>query len=108
MTLSRFGITFLRGGSELSEDERSDLLHAATAMYLSDLSQRDVTSDRFAGRITAGKYQNLGSFGGQHFSTALELNGYTGKLRLDFLVTEVLANGAFTFTGQYEQPEVWN
>ncbi len=83
----RWGFTFLRGASYLSERDKLDMMMHATDMYLCGEDERPVKSDNYAGRITTQrKYEILGTFGGVHFDAELETEH--GKDRMSFLVSE--------------------
>ncbi|MFH0890112.1 MAG: hypothetical protein V1836_03150 [Candidatus Aenigmatarchaeota archaeon] len=93
----RWGFTFLRGASYLSEADKFGLMTHATEMYLRQEDERPVKSNHYTGRITTQrKYEILGTFGGIHFDAELETE--RGKDRMSFLVSEQTKGRRFDFS----------
>ncbi len=83
----RWGYVFLRASSYLKPDEFNDLMVQAVEMYLGGESERKVKQDNFEGRlITEGRYELMGSLGGQRFDAELET--VYGHDQATFLVNE--------------------
>ena len=83
----RWVVTFLKTETGLSPYDRLYLMLQATEMYLSREEERAVRGETFEGVLhRTGKYQLLGTFGGQEFKAEVETD--KGKKDLAFLVTE--------------------
>ncbi len=83
----RWGYTFLIADAKLRGDDRLYLLREATEMYLGNEDERPLKTDSLEGRLTTqGKYDSLGSFGGQRFDAEVETD--KGKAKVRFLVEE--------------------
>lgn len=83
----RWGYTFLRTDTRLSFEDRHYLLGQATEMYLDNEEERAIKTDTLEGRLTTqGRWDSLGSFGGQRFEA--EIESKPGKVKLCFLVSE--------------------
>ena len=83
----RWGFTFLRTASHLSQNERYELTYAATEMYLMQEGERKVKGENYEGVLrNTKKIGVVGSLVGMLFEAALETN--YGKDWMDFLVSE--------------------
>ena len=83
----RWGTTFLKTASRITEQEKFALMVYATEMYLQGEESRKVKGPNYDGLLfTEGRYEILGSIGGVQFDA--ELDTAYGKEQMRFLVAE--------------------
>ncbi len=93
----RWGFTFFRAPSYLSEGDKHELMRTATLMYLGKEDERYLKTDRYMGRIfTKRQYDVLGIFGGIRFEAELETD--QGKDKMSFLVSEQTPGRGYNFS----------
>ena len=90
----RWGYTFLRTDSRLTEEQRTDIMYRATSMYLLDKEAVQNFKDhdmQYEGKIaTEGKFGSLGGgLWGQIYDA--EVDTEFGKAKVKFMISEQTA-----------------
>ena len=94
----RWGITFLKGCSGLTEREKNYLIGEATILFLKEEEIKKIKTETLEGYISTGRPGVLGCFSGMQYDAIIETN--KGKYDLSFLVSDLTRNGAFTYKTQ--------
>ncbi len=85
----RWGYSFLKTDTRISERDRLRIVGVAVDMYLRGSEKRTISGDNYEGIIKAkGEHGVLGTFTGPIFTGEFNIGGEKGKARLKFLVSE--------------------